>query len=107
MNTERIDNLLDNSRRTPDLNVEMAHWAILVHYQPILNAELTVQLVAVVTLFGISAHFEADLAEQIIREGLINLEDRNRVRIIPYIELHRIVHSIVRMIVRSDYLLAG
>ena len=35
----------------------MAHRTILIHNQPVLNAQLAVQLVAVVALLRISAHF--------------------------------------------------
>ena len=55
----------------------MAHRARLVHDQPILDAQLAVQLVAVVALLRVSAHFEANLAEQIVSESLVDLEDRD------------------------------
>ena len=52
----------------------MAHRASLVHDQPILDAQFAVQLVTVVTFLRISAHFEANLTEQIVSEGLVDLE---------------------------------
>ena len=57
LNAERVDDFLDDARCAPDFNVEVAHRAIFVHYQPILDAKLTVQLVAIVALFRVSAHF--------------------------------------------------
>ena len=77
LDPERVDYLLDDARRSPDLDIKMAHRAVLVHDQPILDAQLAVQLVAVVALLRVSAHFEANLAEQVVCESLVDLEDRD------------------------------
>jgi len=35
----------------------VAHWAILVQDEPVLDAKLAVELIAVVALLGVSTHF--------------------------------------------------
>ena len=81
----------------------MTHWAILIHDQPVLDAQFTIELVAVVTLLSIAAHLykqkqetyelikklltEADLAEQVVCKGLVDLKDSYRVRVIAEIKV--------------------
>lgn len=57
LDAEGVDDFFDDSRRSPDLDIKVAHGTVLVHDQPVLNAKLTVQFVAVVAFFGVSAHF--------------------------------------------------
>ena len=57
LDPERVNDLLDNSRRSSYLDIQMAHGAVFVHNEPVLDAQLAVKLVAVVTLLRISAHF--------------------------------------------------
>ena len=52
-----MDDLFDYARGPSDLDVLVAHWAVFVEYEPILDAEFAEQLVAVVTFFGVSTHF--------------------------------------------------
>jgi hypothetical protein len=51
-----VDDLPDNTRRPSNPDVFMAHGAVLVKDQPILDASLAKQLVAVVTLLCVSCH---------------------------------------------------
>lgn len=46
-----------DTRCTPDPDVFVAHRAVLVENQPVFNAALTEQLVAIITLLGISCYF--------------------------------------------------
>ena len=57
LNPERVNDLFHYPRCTSYLYVLVTHRAILVEYQPVLNAQLAEQLVAVVTFLGIAAHF--------------------------------------------------
>jgi hypothetical protein len=59
--SERVNNFLDHTTGSSDPDILMAAWTIFIKLQPVLNASLAEQLVAVVTLFGFSADFEADL----------------------------------------------
>ena len=56
LNSERINDLFDHSRRPSDLNVQVTHGTGLVENEPVLNAQLAEKLVAVVTFLCISAH---------------------------------------------------
>ena len=88
----------------------MAHRARLVHDQPIFDAQLAVQLVAVVTFLRISAHFEANLTEKIVGEGLVDLEYCDGISIISDIKLRsRIIREInlLANLVSDDLLTGG
>ena len=87
----------------------MAHRASLVHDQPILDAQFAVQLVTVVTFLRISAHFEANLTEQIVSEGLVDLEYCDGISIISdiYFRTCIIRHVVLLANLVSDDLLAG
>ena len=87
----------------------MAHRARLVHYQPILDAQFTVQLVAVVTFLRISAHFEANLTEKIVCEGLVDLEYCDGISIISDIILCSCIICLINLLANliSDDLLTG
>ena len=56
LNSERVNDLLDDSGCTAYLDIKVAHGAVLIHDQPILNAQFAVELVAVVALLGVTAH---------------------------------------------------
>ena len=54
LDPERSDDLLDNSGGSSYFDVFGAHGAVLVHDEPVFNAELAEKVVAVVTFFSIS-----------------------------------------------------
>ena len=56
LNSEAVNNLLDHPARPSDFNVLVAHRAILVENQPVFDTKLAKQFVAVVALFGVTAH---------------------------------------------------
>ena len=87
----------------------MAHRARLVHDQPIFDAQLAVQLVAVVTFLRISAHFEANLTEKIVGEGLVDLEYCDGISIISDIKLRSCIIREINLLANlvSDDLLTG
>lgn len=60
----------------------MAHRAVFVHNEPILDAQLAIKLVAVVTLLCISAHFEAYLTQEVICKGFVDLKYGNRICVV-------------------------
>ena len=57
LDPERVNDFFHNPGGTSNFDVFMAHRAVFVQDQPIFNAELAEQLVAIVTFFCISAHF--------------------------------------------------
>ena len=56
LDPKRVDDFFDDTRGTPNFDVKMANRAVLVHHKPILDAQLAEQLVAIVTLFRVTAH---------------------------------------------------
>ena len=74
--------LLDNSARSSDSDILVATRAVLIELQPILNASLAKQLIAVIALFGLAADLEADLAKDEARELLADLEAADAVGIV-------------------------
>lgn len=63
LDPEGVDDFLDHTRSSTNFDVKMAHGAIFVHNEPVLDAELAVKLVAIIALFRIATHLEADLAK--------------------------------------------
>lgn len=59
---EGMDDFLHDSTCTPDSNILMAAWAILVQLQPIFYTSFAEQLVAVIALLGFTADLETYLA---------------------------------------------
>lgn len=53
LNLKRIDDFLDDSGGTSNLDVLVAHWTISIQQKPILNTQLTEKLITVVTLLRI------------------------------------------------------
>ena len=70
---EAVDDLLHDSAGAANTNVLVAARAILVELQPVFDAALTEELVAVVTLLGLAGDFEANLAEYESSEVFANL----------------------------------
>ena len=77
LDSERVDDLFYHTGSAPNLNVQMAHRTVLVHDEPVLDAELAVEFVTIVAFLCVTAHFETDLTEQVVCEGFVNLEDCN------------------------------
>lgn len=57
LDSERVNDLFDDTRCASDFDIQMTHRAVFVHNQPVLNAQLAIKFVAVVALLCISAHF--------------------------------------------------
>jgi len=85
LNPEGVNNFLYDATGTTNLDIQMAHWTVFVHYKPVFNAQFTVKLVAVITFLGVSTYLEADLAKQVVCERLIDLESGNCVCIVAQI----------------------
>ena len=51
---KRCDDLLDDTRGSSDLDVLRTHRTVLVVHKPVLDAQLTKQIIAVVTLFSVT-----------------------------------------------------
>lgn len=56
LNPKAMDYLLDHAAGSSDLDVLVAHRAVFVKNEPVLDAKLAKKLVAVVTLFRLTAH---------------------------------------------------
>ena len=80
--------LLDNSARSSDSDILVATRAVLIELQPILNASLAKQLIAVIALFGLAADLEADLAQDEASELLTDLESADAIGIIAHCSKH-------------------
>ena len=57
LDSERLDDLFDHSRSSSNFDVLMAHRAIFIQDEPVFNAKLAEQLIAIVTFFGVSGQF--------------------------------------------------
>ena len=56
LNPEGVNNFLYDATGTTNLDIQMAHWTVFVHYKPVFNAQFTVKLVAVITFLGVSTY---------------------------------------------------
>lgn len=74
--------LLDDSTRAPNPNVLVTTGTVLIKLQPILNAPLAEELVAVVALLGFPRDLEAYLAEHKSGEILRYFESANAIGIV-------------------------
>jgi len=83
LDAERVDNLADHARRTADADVLVAHRAVLVKNQPVLDAALAEELVAVVAFFSLAGYFEADLAKEVLREVARDKKVPDCVSVVP------------------------
>jgi len=90
-NTKRVSDLLHHPTRTSNPDVLVAARAVLVELQPVLDASLAKELVAIVTFLGLSAHFKAYLAENKPRKLLADFEATYAVRIITHGTKHIIL----------------
>ena len=81
-------NFFDYARGASYPDVLLAARTILVELQPVLDAALAEQLVAVVALFGFSGHLKTNLAQNEAREFFADFEAGDGVRVIAHIPLH-------------------
>lgn len=82
LNPKRVYDFPDNTRCPSYSNVFMTHGTVLIEDQPILNASLAKQLVAVVTLLCVSCHLETNLAEEVACKIFWNCEISNGISIV-------------------------
>ena len=87
LDPERVNDLFDDPGSAAYLYIKVTHWAILIHDQPVLDAQFTIELVTVVTFLSIATHLETDLAEQVICKCLVDLKDSYRVCVIAEIKV--------------------
>jgi len=88
LNVEGVDDLLDDTASSSDPDVFVATGAVLVQLEPVLDASFAEKLVAVVTLLGVSAYFEAYLAKYEAREILADLKSSYTLWVVADSSLH-------------------
>ena len=57
LDSKTMDNFFDYTRSAPYFYIFVAHWTVLIKNQPVFNAQLAKQFVAIVTFLCISTHF--------------------------------------------------
>ena len=84
LNSKRVDDFFDDSAGASNSNVLVAAGTVFVHLQPIFNTSFTKQLIAIITFFGFSADFKADLAEDESCEVFADFEAADAVGVITH-----------------------
>ena len=56
LNAETVDYFFNYSTRPANFNVFVADWAVFIKDQPVFDAELAEEFIAIIALFGFAAH---------------------------------------------------